>query len=824
MIIKSIYVINLKRRKDKLIKIMKRLNEIDKDQSINITIFNAIDGTIIDSKYLEDNKCSLLKEWQDPFKKTNMTNGEIGCALSHYSIWEDMISKNYNHTLIVEDDAEFIDDFLNKLSNYEEPVDADLIYFGRKKLVDKERRYSRNLIKPEFSYWCVAYYLTFSGALKLTQSNYKMNLIPVDEFIPIVYGKRHPNIEDNSYISNFNYKLLTAYAFDPMLIKPIDEAFLNSDTEGSSININEDENIVYKGNKIEILNLNHNIRCDGYIRFKDSLNKYNLYPTNIGDENKSMMDILNKYFTLEVKDDVDTKYENNKIVIITDSSYTIFNSNINEIIDKFLSFNVRIALGTKIIGKDNEKYSTDEVFNYIDLQNIIGYYKDLKDLLKDGFDYLPQKIQNNKKIGIDNNTHIFYNLCNSENEFGIDIMKSRLMNNKKQTSPSIITVTPMILFNKLLYDNITNYLPLNYRATYGYNTQNDMSDGFDKKKILISININELNKESVESIVNMKYISKNITYLFHIDDESLTDKSSIDDFELLNLDNTETETDKDDKPKTKQKTKQKTKRKTNKKKTKKKNKSTEEDDEEITTSDPKETTSEENITISDLKEITSEKNITTSDLNITTTKDKLVDGKSNITTSDLNITTKDKLFGDKSNITKSFIIDLLSTKNKGAKIEIIYKSTKEKYLINSLNKFKDGKYDYLLLIDNEPVIKEKNMIKELIKRNKKIISPYSINQKEQKPNFHIMFGDNKPSPDFQKIVNGELKGCWNVPYIESIILMNNEYVSQIYNNPKFNLSEFKINDPNAIYYSLCNYNLSNNIFMYVDNMNLYANY
>ena len=153
MKIQNIYIINLKRRKDKLKRMLKRINEIDPDGDINITIFEAIDGININSKYLEENNAGILETWKDPFKKSSITNGEIGCALSHCTIWEEIVKNNYNHSLIIEDDAVFSDDFINKTNTYDEPIDADLIYFGRKKLVETERKYCRNLIKPEFSYW-----------------------------------------------------------------------------------------------------------------------------------------------------------------------------------------------------------------------------------------------------------------------------------------------------------------------------------------------------------------------------------------------------------------------------------------------------------------------------------------------------------------------------------------------------------------------------------------------------------------------------------------------------------------------------------------------
>lgn len=36
-----------------------------------------------------------------------MTLGEIGCFLSHYRIWQEMVKMGYNRVLILEDDLKF---------------------------------------------------------------------------------------------------------------------------------------------------------------------------------------------------------------------------------------------------------------------------------------------------------------------------------------------------------------------------------------------------------------------------------------------------------------------------------------------------------------------------------------------------------------------------------------------------------------------------------------------------------------------------------------------------------------------------------------------
>ena len=62
---------------------------------------------------------------------------------------------------------------------------------------------------------------------------------------------------------------------------------------------------------------------------------------------------------------------------------------------------------------------------------------------------------------------------------------------------------------------------------------------------------------------------------------------------------------------------------------------------------------------------------------------------------------------------------------------------------------------------------------------------------------------------FQGILSQQLNGCWNVSFIEDVILIDKNIYSNIL---------FKNNGNNICYTSFVNNNISNNIFMYIDNM------
>lgn len=138
----------------------------------------------------------------------------------------------------------------------------DLIYFGRKRLEDAVEEpigNSGTLVKPHYSYWTIGYVLTLSGAKKLLNAKPLEKLVPVDEFLPIMFNQ-HPNA---SYMEKFEERNLIAWSAAPLLLYPThytgDEGYI-SDTEASkavdkwwdisldSMGFNEDQSKLFHKN------------------------------------------------------------------------------------------------------------------------------------------------------------------------------------------------------------------------------------------------------------------------------------------------------------------------------------------------------------------------------------------------------------------------------------------------------------------------------------------------------------------------------------------------------------------------------------------------
>ena len=89
----EVYLINLLRRSERRKKMYHSFDEL----GLEVKFFEAVDGSKLNESYLADLGIKQLSDYKDPWAKRDMTYGEIGCFLSHYKIWQDVIEKKYQH-------------------------------------------------------------------------------------------------------------------------------------------------------------------------------------------------------------------------------------------------------------------------------------------------------------------------------------------------------------------------------------------------------------------------------------------------------------------------------------------------------------------------------------------------------------------------------------------------------------------------------------------------------------------------------------------------------------------------------------------------------
>ncbi|KAL2086344.1 hypothetical protein ACEWY4_017403 [Coilia grayii] len=217
------------------------------EQEITCKVTPAVDGKALNVSQIEELGIRMLPGYSDPYHGRPLTKGELGCFLSHYNIWKEIVSRGLKTSLVIEDDLRFEVFFKRRLQNLMQEVESqgldwDLIYIGRKRMqvehAEKAVPRIRNLVVADYSYWTLGYMISLGGARKLLEAEPLAKMLPVDEFLPVMYNK-HP-VED--YMAQFERRDLRAFSAEPLLVYPThytgDPGYI-SDTETSTVWDNE---------------------------------------------------------------------------------------------------------------------------------------------------------------------------------------------------------------------------------------------------------------------------------------------------------------------------------------------------------------------------------------------------------------------------------------------------------------------------------------------------------------------------------------------------------------------------------------------------------
>lgn len=131
----KIYVLNLKKREERLNLTRKRLSFAEIE---NYTVFNGVDGSVME------------KVWK-VFSTQNSyfaNSSYLGCAISHLSIYRHALDNGYEKILILEDDNR-VHRLANSLMNHfssQIPDWKDLLYLGFIPLSDDRSHWDYNVI------------------------------------------------------------------------------------------------------------------------------------------------------------------------------------------------------------------------------------------------------------------------------------------------------------------------------------------------------------------------------------------------------------------------------------------------------------------------------------------------------------------------------------------------------------------------------------------------------------------------------------------------------------------------------------------------------
>ena len=524
-----IFVVNLERC------IEKRKKMAIKLRNIKYTIIDACDGSKLNEKTLKEKySANFLKEWKDPHSGRNLTWGEVGCALSHYKIYEHCIKNNIENAVILEDDVNIPNNFADKINNTFKSLEKltwDFCYIARKPMdIEKDTEILPNILRPGYSYWTCGYIINLQGMNKIIQTDFKKNIIPIDEFLPI-FGNISPRMEYKKY---FNIKNnFDIYSVKDLIVGPEEQAFLHSDTENTKeIDVCSDDLLVLA---------TATDMTDGLKRFIKSCKvyglKYKIMGLNKewegGDMSKKPGGGQKINLLLETIKDMN----DDNIILVTDSYDVIMSANSKEILEKYKNFGKPVVFATEAAcwpDEDREK-QYPKILNkknlYLNSGGFIGDIKTIKQIIRN----VPNNSDDQrwytniffsdtgkKYLELDYNCEIFQCLNNGEEELELHYTKSRIYNMENETYPCQIHGNgPQ---NRKTYLNkLENYLMKNWTLYWGYNKKNIISPSEIKQNLTIYIQVIDTVKENhiiqhTNNIINQnikelqKYV-KNITVI-----------------------------------------------------------------------------------------------------------------------------------------------------------------------------------------------------------------------------------------------------------------------------------------------------------------------
>lgn len=233
-------VINLDGRPD-------RLKEFEKNWNNTLQYFRF---PAIGKKDIESYSYSFLGDWIDPVLHRPHTAGEVGCFLSHYHLWKECADNGVPY-LILEDDVYPDENFKHELNNIiDRALEWDILYMSYMDMnpdncvtvSDGEL----NICRPGYPYWACAYIITPAGAEKLLNTDILFNMIPVDEYLPIMCGCFPPQEFKNTGVELMvkrleRFEKLNGIGLQNQVVFPFSRTEMGSDIEEFTSSTNEEE-------------------------------------------------------------------------------------------------------------------------------------------------------------------------------------------------------------------------------------------------------------------------------------------------------------------------------------------------------------------------------------------------------------------------------------------------------------------------------------------------------------------------------------------------------------------------------------------------------
>lgn len=425
----KIFVINLDSRKDRLDFISKQLNGFEWAR------FPAIDGSGKTRADFIDMGFDVYSSWVDPLLNRPLTDTEVACAISHFKVWEKCIELNEN-VLVLEDDVELC----GKLDS--EKVDllmktTDLLYLDHREMFPDNVVECGEYFVPYYPYLGSAYVITPTLAERLINSSFKSNLIPLDEFLPMVLGVDYDKFcLSNREITKNNFKFLksvldigevSALAVKDKVFKQLPRSVMGSNIEsGKRMSDNESYNVHTITVGTDESKMKH---------FMASAKQNNIKYTNLGKDVEwkggdmtapgggMKINLVKKY--LETTSD-------NDIVFFCDGYDVVINDDMSTIVERFIGFEADVLVAAeKTCWPDSSlapNFSSHTEYKYPNSGLYIGYARALKKMfslpIKDSDDdqkylQIAMLTHDGIKVELDKENYLFQCYSGAEEDLAI---------------------------------------------------------------------------------------------------------------------------------------------------------------------------------------------------------------------------------------------------------------------------------------------------------------------------------------------------------------------------------------------------------------------
>ena len=357
-------VINLKRREDRREHFVKR-NSFLNDWSF----IEGVDAHELSFEILKKRGFSTNLFWRAPYTNRRLTRGEVATTISHRNAWASCLQLN-EPVLIFEDDAivyqdiydeEYYDSLLN---------DYNFVYLNRIENKEDDVQEIDDMIEiPAYPYNLTAYIITPDAAKILLSTNILENLIPADEYVPIML------------------KHLKPCALKVNAVEPQSRKYLESDIEPNS---NAEWFIDFKTHAITVGT--DRKKCST-LNTSAALN--GIYPVNIGTnvewEGTDMSAAGGGHKVNLIKNYIQDLPDND-VILFTDGYDVVYNDNLENITRKYLSFNTKVLFSAEQFIwpepslqdefdqlQSSEGYDTK--YKYLNSGTFIGVVSELKKML-----------------------------------------------------------------------------------------------------------------------------------------------------------------------------------------------------------------------------------------------------------------------------------------------------------------------------------------------------------------------------------------------------------------------------------------------------------